>query len=145
MINIAQQIWKFLESLDEPISQIEAKVGVSNGTLGKLKTGKGFNTNTLEKIYDYYDELNTRWVSRNKGEMTLSIEEQHNEVKLNVLQAKLEYMQEMVEISQKKAENSYKREIEETEKFTSKFLKMEQKIERLQKELNDKSQQIRTK
>lgn len=51
-------------------NKITVKAGLSNGLLGNaFKTGRGLNSESIEKILNAYPEINAEWLLTGKGEM----------------------------------------------------------------------------
>jgi hypothetical protein len=67
--NINERLLQFLKSLDTSIRQVEIALGFSNGSLGTLKKGGSVGSDKLEKIAKQYDQLNSAWLLRGKGNM----------------------------------------------------------------------------
>lgn len=70
--SINQRLVIFFDSLGISYRSIERELNLSNGSLGKLKSGKSISTSKLEKITYKYKNLNPYWVLRNEGEMLLN-------------------------------------------------------------------------
>ncbi|TSE09994.1 hypothetical protein [Aquimarina algiphila] len=140
MGTIVKQLKIFVETLQKSIRQIEIEIGVSNGTLSKpFKAGKGITTDTLEKFFSRYEELNPIWVIKEKGSMILSVEEQeiimsglkeeNTSGGFNLSQKK--YLKDIIDDSLR----DYKDELKETQKL----LEMEKEIQFLRQQLNEKT------
>ncbi len=67
--NINERLLQFLKSLDTSIRQVEIALGFSNGSLGRLKKGGSVGSDKLEKIAKQYDQLNSAWLLKGKGNM----------------------------------------------------------------------------
>ncbi len=67
--NINERLLLFLRSLDTSIRQVEITLGFSNGSLGTLKKGGSVGLDKLERIVKQYDQLNSAWLLKGKGEM----------------------------------------------------------------------------
>lgn len=67
--NINERLLQFLKSLNTSIRQVEITLGFSNGSLGTLKKGGSIGSDKLEKIATQYDQLNSAWLLKSKGEM----------------------------------------------------------------------------
>ncbi len=139
MRTIIKQLKIFVESLNVSIRQIEIEIGVSNGTLSRpFKAGKGITTDTLEKFFARYEELNPIWVIKEKGSMILSVEEQeilsgiekkNGTTGFNLSQKK--YLKNIIDDSLR----DYKDELKETRKL----LEMEKEIQLLREQLQKKT------
>ena len=64
----------FFDSLGKSYREIERIVGLSNGTIGKLKNGVSLGSDKLEKISSIYDRLNPIWLLKGTGEMLIENE-----------------------------------------------------------------------
>ena len=67
--SINERLLQFLKSLDTSIRQVELTLGFSNGSLGTLKKGGSVGSDKLEKIAMQYDQLNSAWLLKGKGNM----------------------------------------------------------------------------
>ena len=67
--NINERLLQFLKSLDTSIRQVEITLGFSNGSLATLKKGGSVGSDKLERIAKQYDQLNSAWLLKSKGEM----------------------------------------------------------------------------
>ena len=60
----------FIDHLDISITAFEAKIGVSKGALAKpIKNGKTVGVEVLEKIFNYYPDVNLEWLVAGAGVM----------------------------------------------------------------------------
>jgi len=60
----------FIEKIPLNKSEIDKKLGISNGYTGKIVTGKvSFGVDILEKIMATFTELNPVWLTTGGGEM----------------------------------------------------------------------------
>jgi phage repressor protein C with HTH and peptisase S24 domain len=72
MENIIDRFDKFMEIKGLNDNQVTVEAKLSNGLLGKSrKTGKGFHSDTIEKILQTYDDLNPVWFLMGRGEMLI--------------------------------------------------------------------------
>lgn len=137
MGNIVKRIKMFVEYLGISVRQFEIEVGVSNATLSKpFGTGKGTSTDTLEKIFARYEELNPVWAIRGKGSMILSIKEQEvlselqeNNVAFGFDVSQKKDLKDIIDDSLK----NYKQELIDTKRV----LELEKELEELNKQLDE--------
>lgn len=67
----AKRFKKYLVERDIKLSHAEKAMGASNGLLGKIfETGKGFSTDTIEKILKTYPDITYEWLIYGKSEET---------------------------------------------------------------------------
>jgi SOS-response transcriptional repressor LexA len=67
-----KRLYQWLESKDESIYKFSKNIGVSNGYFSKQKKSNGaISSNVIEKIVNYYDNLNLNWLLTGKGIMEL--------------------------------------------------------------------------
>lgn len=71
-MGVKERILQFINYKGITIQAFELSTGLSNGAVSKM--GDGTRRSTLEKISNYYPELNTNWLLTGVGEMLLSNE-----------------------------------------------------------------------
>lgn len=71
-MGVKERILQFINYKGITIQTFELSTGLSNGAVSKM--GDGTRRSTLEKISNYYPELNTNWLLTGVGEMLLSNE-----------------------------------------------------------------------
>lgn len=70
---LIERIYLLLEAKGHTAYKVSKDIGISNGYLSKTKKNEGnVSSNILEKIVNYYPDVNTRWLLTGKGEMLLS-------------------------------------------------------------------------
>jgi hypothetical protein len=70
MLNIKERFALFVEKSRIPKTEIEKKIGVSNGFVGKIVAGKSsFSVDILERIIVEFPNLNPLWLVEGSGQM----------------------------------------------------------------------------
>lgn len=102
MDNILSRLHKFMSVCDLNNNKTTVQAGLSNGLLGNaFKSGKGLNSDSIEKILLAYTNLNAEWLLTGKGEMLKSIEkkmEQEDELTIRELLSIIKSQQETIKI-----------------------------------------------
>jgi transcriptional regulator with XRE-family HTH domain len=101
--SINQRLVVFFDSLGISYRSIERELNISNGSLGKLKSGKSISASKLEKITYRYKNLNPYWVLRNEGEMLLSNELSQKETEIPDAGSSSKLLKEIEDLKKDKA------------------------------------------
>lgn len=80
-MGVRERIIQFISHKGITIQSFELKTGLSNGAVSKM--GEGTRRSTLEKISNYYPELNSNWLLTGVGEMLLSDERNEKTITVN--------------------------------------------------------------
>ncbi len=75
MVLIRDRIVHFIENCGLPYQQIEKKIGVSNGFVGKIVKGSSFNVNILDDFLIAFPNLNPLWLIAGEGEMFIDADD----------------------------------------------------------------------
>lgn len=75
-----ERIIRFINYKGITIQAFELKTGLSNGAVSKM--GDGTRRRTLEKISNYYPELNINWLLTGEGEMLISEERKSKTIEI---------------------------------------------------------------
>lgn len=73
-LDINDRILKFVDYTGLSAREFERKTSLSNGMINRLKKGHTLGVDKLTAVFDYFPELNSEWVFREKGEMLLQQE-----------------------------------------------------------------------
>jgi transcriptional regulator with XRE-family HTH domain len=70
MLSIKERFALFVDKSRIPKTEIEKKIGVSNGFVGKIVNGKSsFSVDILERIITEFPNLNPLWLVEGSGQM----------------------------------------------------------------------------
>jgi len=73
MENIIDRIYKIVDYKSISVNEFSKKISVSNGYLAKQKANKAnIGSHIVEKIVNFFPEINPTWLITGKGEMILS-------------------------------------------------------------------------
>ncbi len=69
-MSLIERIYQVSDFKNDSIYKISKEIGVSNGYFSKTRQKKGsVSSNIIEKIVNYYPDLNVEWLITGKGEM----------------------------------------------------------------------------
>lgn len=71
-MDIKERLMQFINYKDMSVLAFETSVNLSNGAVSKM--GDGTRRSTIDKISNYYPELNTNWLLTGEGEMLKPIQ-----------------------------------------------------------------------
>lgn len=101
--NINERLIIFFDSLKKPYRQTERTLGLSNGTIGKLKKGISISSDKLEKISSIYSQLNPSWVLNGVGDMLFPEPSSTKKVNIPTPDLCLKQQKEIEELKKDKA------------------------------------------
>lgn len=80
-MGVKERIIQFISHKGITIQTFELNTGLSNGAVSKM--GDGTRRSTLEKISNYYPELNSNWLLTGVGEMLQNEERKEKSISVN--------------------------------------------------------------